>query len=105
MATRNQQQPAAQAVLDHEVTACRRLWASVVRSATDDILVNAGTQTNGSRALAWAWVFAEQAHVGSFLWCCDVLGLDSDAVRDKIRWGDFKHSKGFYAALVRYSGE
>jgi hypothetical protein len=88
-----------------EVLACRRLWASVVRTAADDLFTNKPVLPRrhcyvGSTIAARAWFSSENAEVGSFLWICDILDLNAQAIRSALLNGHFAHSRGKYAGLI-----
>jgi hypothetical protein len=89
-----------------EVLACRRMWASVVRTAADD-LFNAKKKFDpkkryymGPADAARAWFTSEEDGVGSFLWVCDILDLNAQAIRGVMLNGHFEHSRGKYAGLI-----
>ena len=79
-----------------ETACCRRLWASVVRKAADDLF-----SKNGDRDKARAWFASESIQMGSFIWCCDVVDLNHEAVRDSIKNGSIMRSKEKYSGLIR----
>ena len=55
----------------------RNLWLAVINLALDDLTA---TETPLQRS-ARAWFLSSNTNVGSFLWVCDRLGLESTAVR------------------------
>jgi len=79
---------------------CVRLWASVVRCATADMMRTGRHVKEPHRAQALAWFLSKSQHIGSFLWCCDMLGLSSQAVREKLANGGLKDLKAKYAGLM-----
>lgn len=71
--------------------ACRSLWGAVLRQAVQDLLAESddALRVNLRRIYserARRWFRAEERGVGGFLWVCEVLGLDPDYIRDKVRW-------------------
>lgn len=55
---------------------CRALWASVLIQAIKDL------DSYMDRKLAYDYIFVEPDRgVGCFIWVCNVLGLDPEAVR------------------------
>jgi hypothetical protein len=46
-----------------------------------------------------AWVWSEEYRIGSFTWICDALGVDDEAIRDRlkssrpVRWKQRKVSR------------
>lgn len=81
----------------------RRLAAGIVEIAINDI-VGCTTALNGGdyknlasvqgkfRTDALNWINNDRSmdSFGSFLWCCDVLSLDPEAVRTRINSNNFK---------------
>lgn len=65
----------------------RSLWASVLlRSLMDYAGVDLREGKAGLlRYAAENWIFSSSEGLGSFAFCCHVLGLDFDAVRGRIR--------------------
>lgn len=78
-----------------------RLWAAVLLQAIDDyrykpkiftavinkVKVQAQKNDTYKRALkrgVGIWFRSDDADVGSFVWICELLGLDADVVRDKV---------------------
>lgn len=55
-----------------------RLWWSVLSQALHDYL-----KPNGVRAVKW-WIISEREDVGSFIWICDHLKMDSTSLRKKV---------------------
>ena len=55
-------------------TECRRLWAAVLEQAFED------AQARGLED-AKKWFISEKSEVGSFLWICDALDIDPQALR------------------------
>lgn len=105
MAVRNQDVAGQR---DHaEALSCRRLWASVVRTAADDLFSGWGKHDTkkryymGSMASAEAWFKSDVSDVGSFLWICDILDLSAEAIRKSLLSGNYEHSRGKYASLIK----
>jgi hypothetical protein len=57
----------------------RSLWASVILQAIRDI----DTCENSDRDLALDYILDDREYIGSFTWICDVLNLDSTAIRQR----------------------
>lgn len=79
---------------------CVRLWASVVRLAAADMVHTGRHVKEPHKTQALAWFMSKAQHIGSFLWCCDMLGLDVQAVREKLTNGGLEDFKARYAGLV-----
>jgi len=62
--------------------ACKRLWYAVLEQAVKD----AQGYYNSRREEARQWLFSENHGAASFLWICDVLGLDPDFFRNAYRY-------------------
>ena len=56
-----------------------RLWSSVLYRAVVDL------DDANERPYALAWLRSERDAIGSFRFCCDLLGLDHEWVRRMIR--------------------
>jgi hypothetical protein len=52
------------------------LWSAVLLLAVDDL-----TADGEPRRSAEAWFNSTSLEIGSFLWCCEALGLDIKAVK------------------------
>ena len=58
----------------------RRLIAAMIIQAWDDIALGGAVKQS-----AWAWVYeGRRQQAWSFDWCCEVIGVDPNAVRDSI---------------------
>lgn len=65
------------------------LWCGVLVQAIHDLEEN----DDGMRSIvgrvkterAWAWIESNDCELGSFLWVCDQLGLDAEAVRARLK--------------------
>ena len=55
----------------------RNLWLAVINLALDDLTATKPPLKRSARA----WFLSSNTNVGSFLWVCDRLGLESTAVR------------------------
>jgi hypothetical protein len=84
------------AIAHFDMLACRRLWASVMRTAADDL----HTKNDDNRVKARAWFDSESVEIGTFLWCCDILDLNAQAVRQGIKANTNLTSHGKYAGLL-----
>ena len=61
----------------------RALWAAILTDAVD-ICVGKITASAEETTAARRWVEEAQTQFGGFTWCCDLLGLDDDAIRERI---------------------
>jgi hypothetical protein len=83
------------------------LWGAVLLQAIEDfhrkgrtseIVMNGikvrwrtnNTERRRNKRSAAAWFGSSCEDVGSFLWICDLFGLDADLVRAKVKNKDFK---------------
>lgn len=103
---RNQQQTSTKPLDEGDVRASKRLWASVVRTAADDLhrhhlKDDRGGRPDGLKAQAEAWIRSDSEEIASFLWCCDILDLNAAAVRESVRNGTSTKSHGTYANLLK----
>lgn len=57
-----------------------RLWAEVIRQAYDDV----GHKDPRIRRDASDWFMSERREICSFLWVCDMLGLDPGRIRKRV---------------------
>jgi len=65
-----------------EMDACKDLWLAVLEQAVKDAR---GTRTYHSiMREAREWFRSENEDPGSFLWICQLLGLDPEAVRGTV---------------------
>ena len=66
--------------MDAEVsTRSRELWASVIGRAIADL----GRKNHRSDALRWL-NDRKRRNAGSFIWVCESLGWNADAIRSKV---------------------
>lgn len=79
-----------------EMEGCIRLWASVIRKAADDYFV----EHHGESLKARCYFASNRHDIGSFLWCCDALNLNPEAVRESLANGTARRVKAKYAGLV-----
>jgi hypothetical protein len=75
-----------------EKRSCMALWAAVLIRAYDDYwgkLTNWGEYNRERRVVdeARRWFTSDRKGVSSFLWVCEVLGLDPEAIRKRIAQG------------------
>ena len=56
---------------------CKRLWAAVLKQAIKDIRGN----NYHRREKAQSWLINNNQGTASFLWICNILGLDPDLIR------------------------
>ena len=61
----------------------RRLWAAIVTDAVE-ICLGRTLVSAEERHAARRWIESRGTDVGGFLWCCHLLGLDDDAISDRI---------------------
>lgn len=61
--------------------AYKQLWAGVLRAAVADIQHR--KEASPVYIAAHLWMTAKDQHPGSFIWVCDVLGLNSASVLAK----------------------
>jgi len=61
----------------------RALWAAILADAVDICIGHAHASAEESQA-AKRWVEESRAHFGGFSWCCDLLGLDDAAIRERV---------------------
>ena len=61
--------------------ACKRLWTAVLAQAVTDAKGNYYRDREEARE----WFLSENYETASFLWICDVLGLDPDLFRNAYR--------------------
>ena len=61
----------------------RALWAAIVADAID-ICLGRTSAPPSERVAARRWIESPRPSVGGFLWCCDLLGLDEHAVRQRV---------------------
>lgn len=66
----------------------RALVSAVMGTALDDYMGITGKACAGSPIQARRWLFSDSDEEFSMLWCCEVLGLDPEVVRSRIRSGD-----------------
>jgi len=63
----------------------RWVWCAVLMQAVCDLRGQASDLPpdcrDAARRAAWGWIVSRNMHVGSFLWVCEQLDLDADAVR------------------------
>lgn len=71
--------------------ACKALWAAVVARAVDDL----GSEHNATSAAEWV-----RENGGSFEWVCDQLGLETEAVRERLLGSDSSSLQRMRARLV-----
>lgn len=57
----------------------RRLWCAVLALAIEDL-----SSGNYRAVLARSWIASREAEPGSFLWICEELGLDPEAIRRRV---------------------
>ena len=62
--------------------ACKRLWTAVLRQAITD----AQGSYDVYRQKARDWLLSENREPHSFLWICEVLGLEPDLFRTFYRY-------------------
>ena len=66
----------------------RALWAAIVGDAVS--ICQGRTPASPAEATAARrWIADGNARFGGFSWCCDLLGLDGDAIRERVlrlRW-------------------
>jgi hypothetical protein len=66
----------------------RRLWRAVLEMAIRDLgLVVCGYRAQPLRDNARAWIRSRNEDLGSFVFVCDALGLEADAVREELLSG------------------
>ncbi len=58
------------------------LWSSVLKQAIEDL-----TNRNSLiKRQAWQYVLNKRTHeIGSFIWICDLLHINADKVREKLK--------------------
>jgi hypothetical protein len=61
--------------------ACKRLWSAVLEQAISDVQGD----SNSDREEARKWLLSENYGTASFLWICDVLGLEPNFLRNAYR--------------------
>src|SRR5919108_4935276 len=72
----------------------RALWAGVLEQALFDLAGGRGPnrRTDANRASlrreALQWICSRETSIGSFVWCCDQISLDSTAVQQRVLRAD-----------------
>ena len=61
----------------------RALWAAILADAVEICIGHTPASAEESQA-ARRWVEQERSQFGGFSWCCDLLGLDDGAIRERI---------------------
>lgn len=59
------------------------LWAAVLELGIRDYLLRSYTDPGYEKPdtrESWAWIHSPRQTIGSFRWCCELLGLDHGAV-------------------------
>ena len=67
--------------LDEPTTRCLALWSAVARVAAMDAV---NEMRLGRVGPAQRWFLSDNKQPASFLWCCDILGLEPDRVRSAL---------------------
>lgn len=67
--------------LDEMTVRCLALWSAVMRLAALDAV---GEMRANRRGPAQRWFLSDDKRPASFLWCCDILGLEADRVRSAL---------------------
>ena len=62
--------------------ACKRLWSAVLEQAVTDAQGNCDSRREEARR----WLLSENYGAASFLWICDMLGLEPDFFRNAYRY-------------------
>lgn len=61
-----------------------RLWAAVLEQAIKDVQGDARARKGKVKSIfsegAWTWFNSESQEIGSFLWTCNMLGLEPDFI-------------------------
>ena len=57
------------------------LWAAVIQTAVNDILAT-GDKPNQDQRMSRDWVASDSLEQRSFLWACDMLSIEPEAVRE-----------------------
>ena len=55
------------------------LWAAVLLATVEDL------KDDQTKAAAEAWFTSTSREIGTFLWICEALGLNANAVRRSVR--------------------
>lgn len=61
----------------------RNLWASVMAQALNDLRDHSPAIQGWARA----WLYDDSANARSFVWICNLLGLNPEAVRERVEAG------------------
>lgn len=115
----------ANVILDQQIVAHRNLWSMVMMHALFDLSGNAmvdrlelDAERQGNQAVhdqflrgklrrriqaeTREWIKSDYDGPSSFVWICGVLGLDSDAVRERLLTGNFTPLTINHLARIRY---
>ena len=69
---------------------CCEIWGAVLIRAVKDLHLTGDKYRESKRGNAKTWITSPAEDLGSFLWICDLLGLDSGLVRSRVNALDFK---------------
>jgi len=85
-------------MLEKNVSKYKQVWLAVLGQAIKDIQGRPGlcrgyNYTDAVRDEALIWVFSDEYEFGSFLWVCDVCGVNPWFVRGLVGDGQLKTRK------------
>lgn len=66
---------------------CRALWAKVLLEAYEDLKTQRKIKTLrtfNDRQEIQNWIMSNKIEIGSFLWICQALGLNTNRIRQKM---------------------
>lgn len=62
------------------------LWGAALQVAIDDVIAAMRSERwDQDRRMSHAWIFTNSRETRSFLWVCDICGVDPRRVRDVCR--------------------
>ena len=89
-------------VAQHDASGCKRLVAAVVNEAINEHFENA-TAMGHSTAMAMGaalWIMSEDERVYGCEWCCGIVGISADKLREKLAAGDIVRGRIALSSLT-----
>jgi len=82
----------------------RALWAAILSDAVA-ICLGRTSASVGEADAALSWIQAGSSAFSGFAWCCDLLGLDDAAIRERVTHGMWRLTPARRRSLAACSAE